>query len=363
MHRPGRLLAAIDAAETRGAAIATSLAAELRRPTAQRARLASLLTDFRAAHAEASALFLVMRDAMGRAARREPGFPDAARIKRFRTRMRLWPLVISAVEDCAAGREWPLVPLHDPLDPRGYQAAIVSEVFTLAHRAINPATQDAGSAAHGCYPDIALDAAWFMSSVHLALRVLHAQKRAPPHAFLDVGCGSGMKVAMAAEVFLQADGLEYDAGYVEVATRAFAAMPSPRAQAFQADGLTYDRYGDYDVIYFFQPMSNADALLRLEEQIVQGARPGAVLIAPYQGFVQRAPALGCGRIADVVHVKGLSQGDAAALAAEARRMGPHIVHPELRIPATAGWLSQLWAACEANGFRPGYFGTGFAPLL
>ena len=112
-------------------------------------------------------------------------------------------------------------PLYRPDPPRGdlvaEQLAASDRVFTALHRVVNPAAQDAGSADFGCHPDIPLLPSVFLAHAHAALRVALAQNRPAPLRFLDVGCGGGVKVMLAAEIFGQADGLEYDPGYVAAA--------------------------------------------------------------------------------------------------------------------------------------------------
>ena len=90
---------------------------------------------------------------------------------------------------------------------------------------------------------------------------------------------------LAAEIFAQADGLEYDPGYVAAAKAALCtAAVAAGAVCLQADALNFDGYGDYDVIYFYQPMQRRSDLMRLERRIVDRCPPGTILIAPYQHF-------------------------------------------------------------------------------
>lgn len=355
MKRPGRLRDEIEAAEARATLLARQVAAELGRPTADRAPLAGAMSDLADLHAKAGHLIAQLRRMVGRVVQAEAdaGTTVAGFARAARTRHLIWGRVLAGAGDCLAGREWPLVPEARPRHDLGsVQESVVNKVFTDAHAAVNPASQDAAAAELGCFPDIALDADHFVWNAHLACRMLMARRRPRPWSFLDVGCGGGMKVALAAEFFDRAAGLDYDPGYVAAALRNLAAMKAERCHAFQADGLTFDGYGDHDVIYFFQPMRAEDGLHALEARIVEHLRDGGILIAPYPGFQWRGPVLGCRHVMGNVYVRGMDEDALEAWKAETRRMGPHAPLHGKGVPRGAGWLRPLWLACLANGIRP-----------
>ncbi|MFN3971503.1 MAG: class I SAM-dependent methyltransferase [Gemmobacter sp.] len=337
------------AIERRAAPIADAIATQLLRPTSERSPVADLLADLRDLMAPAQGHLPHLRHT------------DATALA---GRLRAWPRVQQAAELCAAGQVWPLMPPPpDPLDPLSVQGLMLSSAFTTLHFAVSSRPQTDHAEGMGLFPDLPLDAARFLANAHLALRVLLAQKRQGPFRFIDVGCGGGLKVVLASEVFQTADGLEYDAGYAEIGRRTIATMRSRRCTVTEGDGLTFDGYGGYDVIYFYQPMRVEFGLHDLEERIVEQARPGTILIAPYLIFSERAQSLGCAGIAGSVYVKGLDPDQATVLATEAARMGPHIVNPTGRLTRRLGWLAPLAQACEMNGIRPGYRGGGLSALL
>ena len=358
MLNPERLRELAEAAELRATGLAQEIAAELMRPTTKRRRVDDDLNALLRLQVEVGRIARQMRHVVPSPTLRDrkPGFGRITTpqyLKLLRTRVSLWMKVIEATAECIAGHEWPLVPeLRPRFDLGGVQQGLLNAAFTVAHRAVNPTPQAENADEHGCFPDIPLNVARFMAITHLAYRLLLARKHPGPVRFLDVGCGGGVKVAIASELFAEAVGMEYDPGYVEVAARTFKAMRTNRCSVFQADGLTYDGYADYDVIYFYQPMSDDDGLIALERQIVERARPGTILLAPYQLFAPRAKALNCALVHESVYVKDASAKEVAVLIAEAHRMGPHIVKPDKGVPAEAGWLTPLWLACEANGIRP-----------
>jgi hypothetical protein len=162
-----------------------------------------------------------------------------------------------------------------------------------------------------------------------------------------------MKVALASAYFDECDGIEYDPGYAEAARRALTAMYLRRCAITEADALAHDRYGDYEVIYFYRPMRDNDLLRELENRIVAMAAPGTVLIAPYLGFHERSAALGCPAVANGVYLCRMPETTADDWAAEARRMGPDVAGKIAPPPPRLGWLRPLWLACAANGIRPG----------
>ena len=246
-----------------------------------------------------------------------------------------------------------------PFDLGQGQDRAIANVLTRATYAVTTPAQSADAVDLGCYPDIPLNAARFMCNIHLAHRMTLARKQRAPVRFIDVGCGSGLKVALAAQVFGQADGLDYDAGYAAAATRILAAMGAAHSRVFQADAMTFDGFAGYEVIYFYEPMYEP-GLMTLEARVIGAARPGTIVIAPSQRFIQRAAGLGLVRINDAVYLKGEPSDGVEALITETRRMGPHFVGPDHRLPPEATWVAPLWHACLANGIDPDQTPVGSA---
>lgn len=279
---------------------------------------------------------------------------DAETLAGLEDRLRLWGQALQAADLCLSGQEWPLFPPprpHHDLDLA--QSRILARSFTRAHRAVNTTAQDAVAEGMGYFSDIPLDAGLFVELAHLAIRICLALRRPRPLRFLDVGCGGGVKLGIAGAMFDAVCGIDFDAGYVDVARRTLRAMGVLQGDVQQADGLAYDGYGGFAVIYFFRPIIDDDALRALETRIVDAAAAGTVLIAPYDGFGPRARAMGCGSVATYVHVKGIGAGDVGALLAETRRIGPDTTSQDAALPKGIGWLRPLWTACLANGIRPG----------
>jgi SAM-dependent methyltransferase len=240
---------------------------------------------------------------------------------------------------------------HAPLNMQRVQTLALDATMALLHRVTNPNQQSAQSKELGCFADIPLSSARFVALAHAAYRVALAQKHPEPLRFVDVGCGGGMKVLLASEFFDRAEGFDYDPAYVAAAQQVLGPTVGGGCKVFQGNALTFETYADYDIIYFYQPMQDTDALEAMERRISQNARPGTILIAPYLRFVRRAEALNCSRIAEAVYVAGVPQSEADRLRKEAERMGPQVARQSGRFrPLGVEWMQKLAIACAANGY-------------
>ena len=339
--------------EAQAESLASDLAARLFQPAlgrrsidAETDRMARLLAQARTAAS-------LRRRALGRGPHRKGSMEEAEahRLKDLHRRFAIWRAIIDALRQIERRATFPLLPRpRDVLDPRAGIDAIADIMFTRAHRAVNPVPQAAGSAAHGCFADIPTRVSLFLEIAHLAYRLLLARCHDGPMRFLDVGCGGGIKVALASGLFEIADGIEFDPGYAETARRTLPLMRAQGSRIFECDALGFDKYAQYDVIYLYRPMRDDDLLRQLEGHILAQVRPGTIILAPYQTIEAHGDRLR--RIAESVYAAGISAKEADLLARRARRIGPHIVHPRREIPNQTGWLAPLWKACEANGFDP-----------
>ncbi len=266
-------------------------------------------------------------------------------------RRALWLRASEAMADLRAGRRVPLYPAFRPEDTalrERYRA--MDAAFMAMHRLANPTDQNASAEDHGCFSDIPLPPSDFAAHVHAASRVAIAQRRPRPLRFLDVGCGGGIKVLMAAEFFEVSHGLEYDPGYALNAEQTLARAGTPGCHAFEGDGLTFDGYGSYDVIYFFRPMRDDAGMRALEARIVTEAREGTLLIAPYREFDPANQPRPVARIAGAVHVVGADEAAAEALHDAAERSGVGIYDSRRPVSPDTGYLGPLLAALWARGF-------------
>jgi SAM-dependent methyltransferase len=90
----------------------------------------------------------------------------------------------------------------------------------------------------------------------------------PGLRFLDVGCGLGNKVWIAQELGFDAYGIEINQKYVEIASEYIGAD-----RIFCHDGVTFEDYAQYDVIYFYNPMPSVE----LENAILAKGKKGAII--------------------------------------------------------------------------------------
>ena len=89
---------------------------------------------------------------------------------------------------------------------------------------------------------------------------------------LDVGAGIG-------NVVLLAKRMGYRASGIEIRPRShFAGVLTPDAIAFGTDGMTFDRYGEYDVVYMYQPHPDDAVCERLAARIWSQLRTGGTLL-------------------------------------------------------------------------------------
>jgi len=251
-------------------------------------------------------------------------------------------------------RRAPPVPLLRPaappdIDPVAAQGLVANRLYQAMHAELTVSSQDESARLHNCFPDIAYAVSTYLAALHAALRLCLAQDRPGPRRFLDIGCGSGTKVLAAAEMFHEAHGLEYDPGY---AARAAQIVGRNRhCRVFQGDALTFDRYGDYDVLFMYQPISDDAILARLERRVVEQARPGTILIAPYFFISTQRDALGLGAVASTIYLTGIGRKATDRLWARAERMGCAIPPLDAEIDRDRlGFLFHLVAACRRQGF-------------
>ncbi|MCV2867547.1 protein-L-isoaspartate O-methyltransferase [Defluviimonas sp. WL0002] len=353
MHISTRHPAAVRALEADAEALALELAEKLMAPPVGRRAMTAGIDQLDRLMAMARAALSVKQRRLGQApyARGSAEAAEAQYCKELRKRLRLWKAVQDTLRQIEKRRSFPLLPAERRiLDPRAAIESITDVAFTRAHRAVNRTPQAQASATHGCFADIPTRVSLFLEIAQLAYRLLLAQRHPGPARFLDVGCGGGIKVALAAQMFPVADGIEYDPGYAESARRTLPILRAAQSRVFEGDALRFEDYGSYDVIYLYRPMQDDDLLRQLEERILEQARPGAILLAPYATIEAHGSRFQ--KIAGCVYAVGLTRAQAEDLKRQTRRIGPHIVTPGTPLPKQIGWLAPLWRSCEANGFSP-----------
>lgn len=99
-----------------------------------------------------------------------------------------------------------------------------------------------------------------------------------PVSFLDVGCGIGTKVAIARTTFpgITAHGIEITDRYVKFAKKLL--NNTPDTKVLKRDALKFN-YKNYDIVYFYCPLSNRELQKKLEQRIVNTANVGTYILA------------------------------------------------------------------------------------
>jgi SAM-dependent methyltransferase len=92
--------------------------------------------------------------------------------------------------------------------------------------------------------------------------------------FLECGSGFGFVAALAKELGFAVTGVEVEPSYVELSRRIFPAVPVE-----EADLRTYDRFAEFDVVYYYAPFADDETQARFERRVEAALLPGAILVA------------------------------------------------------------------------------------
>lgn len=268
---------------------------------------------------------------------------------RLRVDLNNWGRVRDLVIQQSKPRRRKLYEPEDKLPHSTYHQMCASDdVFEWLVTMINPAAQSQIARDHQCFPDIGLPNSDFHAHLHAAYRVLLTRDMDHPTRFLDVGCGGGLKVFSAQRYFDEVSGFDFDPAYVRAANQFLSRDPDGTAEVFEQDALTYDGYEEYDVIYFYRPISDDAVLAEMERRICEICRPGTLLIAPYRSFPSRAEGLGCGHIGGAVYLAQTAQKDADKARRLAEQTGPFIIK-DTNSPLSSVW-DPILTASRRNGY-------------
>lgn len=233
------------------------------------------------------------------------GHPDRSYFHALDGRLRLW--VESRALLGAVLTRKPLALMPDGAvegSPEAGQLRAYERSFERLHDYLSPTTPDLYSSVAGRHGDLPYPFTKFFRLMQMVRRLLLAQGRQGRLAFLDVGCGVGLKLLQAADFFDVVHGLEFDAGRAAVAATLVERSDRTFDRVFHGDALAFDSYADYDVIYAYKPLSDPDLLRQMEARIIAQARPGTIVILPYFDIDFRFEDMGCTRIYDKVFLTG-----------------------------------------------------------
>lgn len=106
------------------------------------------------------------------------------------------------------------------------------------------------------------------------LRVALGATSAKSPKFLECGSGFGFVAALARELGFTVTGVEVVAKYIEHSRQFF-----PAVRVEEADLLTFDRFGDFDVVYYYGPFADEEVQAAFERRIEDALRPGGIVLA------------------------------------------------------------------------------------
>ncbi len=130
----------------------------------------------------------------------------------------------------------------------------------------------------------------FLTKMYAASRLHRAIRGKRSSRFLDVGCGIGTKVFLAAHLFTHAAGLEVDPRLLRIA-RTLDKNSVRNSSFISGDALTYDDYARYDVLFLYRPFRDDDRQAALERRIAEQTRAGTIIVASVCRFGELPPAL------------------------------------------------------------------------
>ena len=123
----------------------------------------------------------------------------------------------------------------------------------------------------------------FMDDMRFLVQYLQlSEKQLQKISFLDVGSGVGQKVYLAHLVGFNAYGLELRKKFVTAAIELFWDLhvkgKNPPEFFIRQNALKFNRYDEFDVIYFYCPIWDEKLQTRLERIIQKQAKPGTIVI-------------------------------------------------------------------------------------
>lgn len=268
-------------------------------------------------------------------------------VKMLGKRLRMWDSMDTLVHRHIAPQPAHLVPAlaETECDP------LLVMIHRGFHLLANPRNQTQEATDAGCFADIPMRVRNFDLLLSAAYRVLLVQDRTKDARFIDVGCGGATTVFLAQRYFPHCDGLEYDADYAAAGRCTLSIISNQDSTVYQGDGRTFDGYGNYDVIYFYRPLRNDGMLEEMERHIITTARPGTIIVAPYDFTLSAREGFDCAMIEEPVFITGVTQAEADELREEARRTGLEILRRSSNFEFDPGFWTPVLDAASFNGTR------------
>jgi len=102
------------------------------------------------------------------------------------------------------------------------------------------------------------------------------------HSFLDIGCGIGNIVLLAKQIGFNAYGLEYNKKICSIARRFIG-----KSYIFRGDMTYFRNYSEYDVLFYYIPIINPEAMRKFATKLSKAVKPGAYIIPQGYGGIFR----------------------------------------------------------------------------
>lgn len=125
------------------------------------------------------------------------------------------------------------------------------------------------------YPFVAMDTRQAYEQLKLAKDFLRQEKRfRPGMSFIDIGCGIGNVMLMAELMDFAVFGIEKDQVPFDIAQKLLG-----EELVAQEDIWQFNRFAEFDLIYYFRPFSDKTLQERFEKLVEDELKPGGILIA------------------------------------------------------------------------------------
>ena len=120
------------------------------------------------------------------------------------------------------------------------------------------------------YPFVPMDTRQAYDQIKLAQRLVLT----PKPTFMDVGCGIGNVMLMAELMDFEVYGIEKDEYPFKIAQKLMG-----KELVAQDDIWAFDRFDQFDVIYYFRPFSEKSLQYKFEALMEEKLKSGGILIA------------------------------------------------------------------------------------
>lgn len=128
----------------------------------------------------------------------------------------------------------------------------------------------------GGYPYIPNGSCQVFDTLITLKQLLDLKKKYCSIKFLDVGCGPGLIPFLASRIGFYSEGLELNPIWREKGNHVEGFEP------ILADGLKFEKYKDFDVVYYYCPIKDRTLETQLEEKIEDDMKVGAFVLPFYK---------------------------------------------------------------------------------